>query len=137
MGVPFEMLKSKEFCGSWIQDSGASGGHSTNWLEAATNIREPGSASIGHSGDVTKASNTIDVPGIVVQKDGSCGTTCGGMTATLIEVSYCASANHHNFNLLRVIVKHYQTVSTEFAFARRLSEPLVAQSNLSISCLLS
>ena len=52
MTMDFALLKSKEV---WIMDSGASG-HSTNCLDGATEIRESGSESIGHSGSATKTS---------------------------------------------------------------------------------
>ena len=69
MTMKFALLKSKEM---WIMDSGASG-HSTNCLDGATEIRESGSESIGHSGSATKTSKTISIPGMFVQKDGTRG----------------------------------------------------------------
>ena len=86
-------------------DSGASG-HSTNCLDDAIEIRESGSASIGHSGSATKTSKTISIPGMFVQKDGT-----RGMRATLTDVSYC---ENHNFNLLsltRLLVSGWEVVS--------------------------
>lgn len=56
----------------WICDTGASS-RSTNNNPGASNVKELGSASLGHTGSAVKATSTIDVTGKFMARDGSSG----------------------------------------------------------------
>ena len=75
----------------WICDTGASS-HSTNSSSGGQNVKDTGSASLGHAGQALKATKTIDLPGQYVTKDETLG-----MKATLTEVNFNET---HNFNLM-------------------------------------
>ena len=76
MPALFEILYQNHI---WICDTGARS-HSTPYRLGARNIRDSGSASLGHTGEAVKATNTIDIPGQFVARDGGLG-----MEATLAD----------------------------------------------------
>ena len=93
----------------WICDTGASS-HSTNDNLGAANVKESGSASLGHTGSAVKATCTIDLPGQFAAKDGS-----PGMKATLTDVSYNKEANFNLLSLTRLLMSGWKIISGDTA----------------------
>ena len=75
-----------------ICDSGVLVGHSSNSDTGARNKRETTSASLGHVGQVVKATSSINVSGFFLGKDGRLG-----LRACLEDVSF---NQRLNFNLM-------------------------------------
>ncbi len=89
--MTFELLYSDVI---WICDSGASSRSGKN-KRGAKNIKSSSSQSLGRTGNVVKALNTMDFAGQFIGKDGS-----SGIKATLTDVNY---NNRYNFNLVSLI----------------------------------
>ena len=75
----------------WICDNGTSS-HSTNNSYGGQNVKDTGSASLGHAGEALKATKTIDLPGKYATNDGALG-----LKATLTDVNFNET---HIFNLM-------------------------------------
>ena len=73
MPASFEILYQNDI---WICDTGATS-HLTPYRLGARNVRDSGSASLGHAGEAVKATSTIDLPGQFVAKDGGLGMKGG------------------------------------------------------------
>ena len=69
MTVLFELLGQEDI---WICNTGASS-NVTRSKKGAQNIRQHGSASMGHTGKAMEAALTIDIPGQFVSCDGTKG----------------------------------------------------------------
>jgi hypothetical protein len=69
MPASFELLYSDNI---WIYNTGASS-HSSKSNNKAMNIKANDSQILGHSGKAVEATNTMDLPGQIIGKDGSSG----------------------------------------------------------------
>ena len=85
----------------WICDTGASS-HSTNNSSGGPNVKDTGSASLGHAGEALKATKNMDLPGQYVTKDGTLG-----MKATLTEVNFNETQNFNLMSQTRLLMRRW------------------------------
>ena len=102
MPTSFELLYSDDI---WICDTGASS-HSSKSNNGAKNVKANGSQSLGHAGKAVEATNTMDLPGQFIGKDGS-----SGMKATLTDVNYNPKYNFNLLSLTRLLMNGWSITS--------------------------
>mmetsp|Transcript_12683 Transcript_12683/g.27426 ORF Transcript_12683/g.27426 Transcript_12683/m.27426 type:complete len:127 (-) Transcript_12683:424-804(-) len=91
MPASFEILYQNNI---WICDTVATS-HLTPYRLGTRNIRDSGSASLGHAGEAMKATNTIDLSGQFVARYGGLG-----MGATLADCNFNESLNSNLMSLI-------------------------------------
>ena len=102
MPSSFELLYSNDI---WICDTGASS-HLIKSNVGAMDVTANGSQSLGHSGKAVEATNTMELPGQFIGKDGS-----SGMKATLTDVNYNPKYNFNLLSLTRLLMNGWRITS--------------------------